>query len=50
MWPEVDDSEPNSQEEGYYYYCEECYVSVANKKKRSKDVKFQQAKRRRTHV
>ena len=48
--PEEDDNEPNNQEEGYYYYCEECYVTVANKKRRSKDVKFQQTKKRRTHA
>ena len=48
--PEEDDNEPNNQEEGYYYYCEECYVTVANKKRQSKDVKFQQTKKRRTHA
>ena len=33
--------------EGYYYYCCECYTTVSSKKKRVKDTKFQVTKRSR---
>ena len=44
---EFDESERVSVNETYYHYCDECYTTVSNKKKRGKDVKFQVAKRSR---
>ncbi|CAI2179249.1 11947_t:CDS:2, partial [Funneliformis geosporum] len=38
---ECDESARVSINEVYYYYCDECYTTVSNKKKRNKDVKFQ---------
>ncbi|GES93292.1 hypothetical protein GLOIN_2v1763419 [Rhizophagus clarus] len=49
--PEEGDEESNNQvniEEGYYYYCNECYITVDSKKRRNRKVKLQQSKRRRT--
>ncbi|CAB4397956.1 unnamed protein product [Rhizophagus irregularis] len=42
---EFDESEKVSVNEIYYHYCDECYTTVSNKKKRGKDVKFQVAKK-----
>jgi hypothetical protein len=44
---EFDESERVSVNEIYYHYCDECYTTVSNKKKRGKDVKFQVAKKSR---
>ncbi|GES82304.1 hypothetical protein GLOIN_2v1489433 [Rhizophagus clarus] len=49
--PKEGDEESNNQvniEEGYYYYCNECYITVDSKKRRNRKVKLQQSKRRRT--
>ena len=49
--PKEGDEESNNQvdiEEGYYYYCNECYITIANKKRRNRKVKLQQSKRRLT--
>lgn len=44
---ESDRRNVNEGNEGYYYYCSECYMTVPNKKKRSKDTKFRATKRSR---
>jgi len=44
---EFDESDRVSVNEIYYHYCDECYTTVSNKKKRGKDVKFQVTKRSR---
>jgi hypothetical protein len=44
---ECDESTRVSMNEVYYYYCDECYTTVSNKKRRGKDVKFQVTKRSR---
>ena len=40
--PGENDEESNNQvniEEGYYYYCNECYITVANKKSQITKIK-----------
>ena len=47
---ECDESNKVSVDEGYYYYCDECYVTTSGKKKRTKNTKFKSAKRSRNNV
>ena len=42
---ECDKSAEVSVNEVYYYYCDECYTTVSNKKKCGKDAKFQVTKK-----
>ena len=42
---ECDESNRVNVNETYYYYCDECYATISNKKKRGKDVKAQATKR-----
>ena len=44
---ESNESDRVNENEGGYYYCSECYITVSNKKKRSKDTKFRVAERSR---
>ena len=46
---ECDESNKVSVNEGYYYYCDECYATTSGKKKRTKNTKntkIQSAKKR----
>ena len=44
---ECDESNKVSINEGYYYYCDECYATTPGKKKCTKNTKFQPVKRSR---
>jgi hypothetical protein len=44
---ECDESDIVKVNEGYYYYCSECYMTVSDKKKRAKNTKFQITKKSR---
>ena len=44
---EYDESDRVKVNEGYYYYCSECYMTVSDKKKRAKNTRFQITKKSR---